>query len=77
MDEKLLKKELEEAEEKVNQIRAGAKVLFDGRQFMIKIPREIERYYKLKKNKFIFEFRVDISKPKDEFHLFRIKGASK
>jgi len=74
MDEEILKRKLEEDEEKVNLIRGGAKVLFDGRQFMIKIPREIERYYKLKKNKFIFEFKVDISKSKEEFHMFRIKG---
>jgi len=59
--------------EDVNFIRKKSKILFDGRQFVIKIPKDIERLYKLKKNKFIFEFEVDISKSVNEDQMFKIK----
>ena len=75
MENEKINGELEIEEKEINIIRKDSKILFDGRsQFVIKIPKDIERYYNIKKDKFIFEFNIDITKSKKEPQLFKIKG---
>tara|TARA_Y100000310_G_scaffold302836_1_gene340605 strand:- start:6090 stop:6317 length:228 start_codon:yes stop_codon:yes gene_type:complete len=67
-----LKEEIEDHKVSASLINKVSSVLYDGKQFMIKIPIEISRFFKLKKGD-KFEFFIDVKKKKEEDHRFRIK----
>jgi len=70
---KMIQKIKEETKPNVN-IEREVSVLFDGRQFLIKIPKEISQFYDLKKKdkiKLIIEIKEPPKKHENHFEIIQ------
>lgn len=63
-NKKKAEKTIEEIKPNVDIVKEVS-VLFDGRQFLIKLPREISNFYELKKGDKL-KLKVNVKQPPDE-----------
>jgi len=69
-----IKKRLEEPEH----IEKKATILFDGRQFMVKIPREIASIFDMEKGqKLVFDVKIPLDNKAPIIPTFRVEDAKK